>query len=62
MTESQIISHLVGVVMARQYSMKKTKELFGDKTDTAVMRELNQINDFETYTPMKASDLSWEEK
>ena len=50
------------VVMAQQYITKKVKELFGDKADAAVMRELNQINDFETYVPLKASNLSWEEK
>ena len=58
MTESQIESHLVGVVMAQQYSVKKAKELFGDKADAAVMRELTQISEFETYVPLKASDLS----
>ena len=42
--------------------MKKAKELFGDKADAAVMRKLNQINEFETYVPLKASDLTWEEK
>ena len=62
MTKSQIESHLVVVVMAQQYSTKKAKDVFGDKTDTAVMRGLNQINDFETYVPLKASGLSWEEK
>ena len=62
MNESQIESHMVGVVMAQQYSMKKAKELFGDKAGAAVMRELAQINKFETYVPLKASDLSWEEK
>ena len=44
------------------YSMKKAKELFGDKADAAIMRKLTQINEFETYVPLKASDLSWEEK
>ena len=48
--------------MAQQYSMKKAKELFRDKAGAAVTRELNQINDFETYVPLKASELSWEEK
>ena len=46
------------VVMAQQYITKKVKELFGDKADAAVMRELNQINDCETYVLLKASDLS----
>ena len=41
--------------------MSKTKELFGDKAAVAVMRELNQINGFEAYVLLKASDLSWEE-
>ena len=62
MTESQIASHLMGVVIAQQYSMKKAKGLFGDKADAAVMRELNQVNEFETYVPLKANDLSLEEK
>ena len=48
MMESQIESHPVGVVMAQQYSMKKAKDLFGDKADAAVMRELTQINEVET--------------
>ena len=61
-TEEQLESHLVGVVMAQQYSTKKVKELFADKADAAVMRELNQVNNFETYLPIKAGDLSWEEK
>ena len=42
--------------------MKKVKELFGDKDDASVMKELNQINDFKTYVPLKASNLSWEKK
>ena len=48
--------------MAQQYSMKIVKELFGDKDDAAIMRELDQINDFETYVPIKAGALLWEEK
>ena len=48
--------------MAQHYNTKKAKELFGDRSDAAVMKELNQINDFETYVPIKASDVSWEEK
>ena len=48
--------------MAQQYSMKKAKELFGDKADAAVMRESNQIKNFETYLPLKANGLAWEEK
>ena len=62
MIEEQLESHLVGVMMALQHTTKKAKELLGDKADAAVTRELNQMNDFETYVPIKTSDLSWEEK
>ena len=62
MTESQSESHLVRVVMAQQYITRRAKELFGDRANAVVMRELNQINNFETYVPPKASNLSWEEK
>ena len=48
--------------MAEHYSMKKAKELFGDSADDTIMKELKQIHLFETYEPLKASDLSWEEK
>ena len=57
MTEEQIESHLVGVVVAQQCSMKRARELFGDKADATEMRELNQIHDFETYAQIKAGDL-----
>ena len=36
--ESQIESHLMGVIMAQQYNIKKVKELFEDKAVTAIMR------------------------
>ena len=57
MTEEQLELHLIGVSMAQQSSMKKAKELIGDRTDAAVTRELNKINDFETYVPIKIDDL-----
>ena len=48
--------------MDQQYSIKKVKKLFEDKASVVVVRELNQINDFETYKPIKDGDLSWEKK
>ena len=37
-------------------------ELFGKKADATVVKELTQIHKLETYKPIMASDLSWEEK
>ena len=42
--------------------MKKAKELFGDKANIAVVGELNQIHNVETYVRIKTSELSWEDK
>ena len=57
MTEEQLVSYMVGFMMVQQCSMKKAKGLCGDTADVDVMRELNKINDFETYIKIKASDL-----
>ena len=62
MSEEDCDAHIIGVLMAEHYSTKKAKELFGDSVDDAIMKELKQIHSFETYEPLKASDLSWEEK
>ena len=62
MSEEDCKAHVMGVLMAEHYSMKKAKELFGDRSDDAVMKELRQIHSFKTYEPLKASNLTWEEK
>ena len=62
MSEEDCEAHVVGVLMAGHYSMKKAKELFGDRSDDVIMKELRQIHSFKTYEPLKASNLTWEEK
>ena len=62
MSEEDCEAHVMGVLTAEHYSMKKVKELFGDRSDDAVMKELRQIHPFETYEPLKASNLTWEGK
>ena len=54
--------HIIGLIMAHQYSLKKGMELFGERAEKARMKELSQIQDMETYTPMDLSKLSNEEK
>ena len=48
--------------MAHQYSMKKGIKLFGEKGEEATLKELKQIHDMDTYTPIAASDLTYEQK
>ena len=61
MTEAHQDAHILVVILVQQYGFKKVIDLFGEKADAAVVKELTQIPKFETYEPIIASDLSWEE-
>ena len=61
-TEAQLDEHIVGMVFSQQHSLKKGRELFRDKADTAITKELQQIHDLETYDPVYKSDLYQKEK
>ena len=41
MTEEQSDAHIVGVIFAQHFSLKKGLELFGEKADVAVHKELS---------------------
>ena len=43
-------------------SLKKGLELFGDKTDIAVPKELTQIHDMETYEPVDPKTMTYEDR
>ena len=60
--EAQKDVHIIGVILVQKYDLKKGIELFGEKSDSAIVKELTQIHELETYEPILASDLSWEEK
>ena len=42
--------------------MKKGIEHFGEKGEEATLKELKKIHDMDTYTPIAASDLTYEQK
>ena len=44
--------------MAQQFSLKKGVELFGDKAEAATVKELTQIHNMDTYTPLFSHDLT----
>ena len=62
MTEEQSDAHIVGVIFAQHFSLKKGLELFGEKADVAVQKELNQIHQMDTYKPIYKSDLTFEDR
>ena len=44
MTKDQSDAHVVGVIFAQHFSLKKGLQIFGDKVDVAVHQELSQIH------------------
>ena len=49
MTEEECESHVVGMVLANMYNLRKGTKLFGERADEAVPKELTEIDQFETY-------------
>ena len=62
MTEEQSDAHIVGVIFAQHFRLKKGLELFGEKADVAVQKELSQIHQMDTYEPVHKSDLTFEDR
>ena len=62
MTEEQSDAHIVGVIFAQHFSLKKGLERFGEKADAAIHKELTQIHKMDTYEPVYKSNLTFEEK
>ena len=58
MTEEESDAHVVGVIFAQHYSMKKDRELYRDRADVTIHKELNQIQDHTTYEPVIKSTLT----
>ena len=61
-SEEECEAHVVGLVLAQMYSLRKGTELFGEKTEEATMTELSQIDDFETYRPLHKHKLSEQDR
>jgi hypothetical protein len=62
LTEAQVESHIMGVVFAQQYTLKKGLEKFGDRAAEATTKELKQIHDMGTYQPLDATKLTKKER
>ena len=43
-----LTEHLLGVILVQQYNLKKGLELFGDRAEVTMTKELQQIHDFGT--------------
>ena len=50
------------VVLIDHFNVKKGIDIFGDRSDTALMKDLQKIRDMNTYEPMDASTLTYQER
>ena len=57
----EIEDFIMGMVLLQHFNIKKVTELFGDRATAAVVKELQQIYDMDTYVPTDASKLSYED-
>ena len=62
MTEEQSDAYIIGVIFAQHFSLKKGLELFGEKADAVVHKDLTQIHKMDTYEPIYKADLSIEDR
>ena len=62
LTEEQLDDHIMGVILAQHFPLKKGIALFGDKAEQATTEELQAIHDMGTYEPLDASKLTRDEK
>ena len=60
--EDHVVMHILGVVLAEQYSINKGIRLFCDRAKESVSKELKQLHDYVTYTPVHAHELTPEQK
>jgi len=60
--EDHTIMHVLGVIFATQYSIKKGIKLFGDKGKKSVTSELQQLHDMVTFIPVNTHELTREQR
>ena len=60
--EDHVVMHILGVVLAEKYSINKGIRLFEERAKESVSKELRQLHDYVTYTPIHARELTPEQK
>ena len=62
MDDEEAMLYFLGLVMVQQFSLNKVLKEFGDRAKESTMKELTQIHDMDTYRPLDASTLTWEQR
>ncbi len=60
--EDHVMMHVLGVILATQYSVKKGIQLFGDRGKQSATSELQQLHNMATFIPVHAHELTREQR
>ena len=58
----QVITHVLGIILAQNYSVQKGIKLFGDRAKQLVTKELKQLRDMKTYETVHTRELTRQER
>ncbi len=61
-SKEDVNAHVLGVIMAQQFSLHSGLKKFGDKAKKSVTKELTQIHDMGTYTPIDPYKMTKDQK
>eukprot|EP00956_Cyclotella_meneghiniana_P035517 scaffold115573_cov38-Cyclotella_meneghiniana.AAC.1 len=62
LVSDSVVMHVMGVILAQTYSLNKGLKLFGERGEASVKKELQQLHDLVTYTPVHARELTDKQK
>lgn len=60
--DDNIVMYIVGVIMAQQFSLQQGMKFFGKKGKEAAMSKLTQLHDMQTYHPVRAHELTRQQR
>jgi len=60
-TKDEQEEYIMAIIMV-QYSVKKGLEVFGERGEKAVSKELHQFHDMNVFSPLDAAELSYEQR
>ena len=61
MTDQETREHVLGIIMAQQHGLHTGLCKFGSKDKQVVLKELEQLQDMQAYTPVEASSITAKE-
>ena len=62
LTEAEAREHVLGILMAQQYSIRKGMELFKEEGEKSAVKELTTVHTMNTFVPVAQESLTREQK